>query len=66
MSVPRHWHYSNAAEVSLEHAETAFAQAASRPPLPVIRHGNLSAKQEHAGRKNGIATGPQARAAARA
>jgi hypothetical protein len=32
-------------------AETAFAQAAPRPPLPVIRHGKLAAKQEHAAKK---------------
>jgi hypothetical protein len=32
-------------------ADTAFTQAAPRPPLPVIRHGKLAAKQEHAAKK---------------
>jgi hypothetical protein len=32
-------------------ADAVFAQAAPRPPLPVIRHGKLAAKQEHAAKK---------------
>jgi hypothetical protein len=33
-------------------ADTAFTQTAPRPPLPVIRHGKLAAKQEHAAKRN--------------
>jgi hypothetical protein len=32
-------------------ADTAFTQTAPRPPLPVIRHGKLAAKEAHAAKK---------------